>query len=77
MLIDDTQMIRHETKSKKVMKLLSNEITIVPDKEIISSDKKIKIIQEPSIEVDGIGFNYNKKTGIIRIFDSVRVHYDK
>ncbi len=76
-MLDDAQMIRHETKSKKVMKLLSNEITIVPDKEIISSDKKIKIIQEPSIEVDGIGFNYNKKTGIIRIFDSVKVHYDK
>ena len=76
-MLIDAQMIRHETKSKKVMKLLSNEITIVPDKEIISSDKKIKIIQEPSIEVDGIGFNYNKKTGIIRIFDSVKVHYDK
>ena len=76
-MLDDAQMIRHETKSKKVMKLLSNEITIIPDKEIISSDKKIKIIQEPNIEVDGIGFNYNKKNGIIKIFDSVRVHYDK
>lgn len=76
-MLDDAQMIRHETKSKKVMKLLSNEITIIPDKEIVSSDKKIKIIQEPNIEVDGIGFNYNKKTGIIKIFDSVRVHYDK
>ena len=76
-MLDDAQMIRHETKSKKVMKLLSNEITIIPDKEIVSSDKKIKIIQEPNIEVDGIGFNYNKKTGVIKIFDSVRVHYDK
>ena len=76
-MLDDAQMIRHETKSKKVMKLLSNEITIIPDKEIISSDKKIKIIQEPNIEIDGIGFDYNKKNGIIKIFDSVRVHYDK
>ena len=76
-MLEDAQMIRHETKSKKVMKLLSNEITIIPDKEILSSDKKIKIIQEPNIEVDGIGFKYNKKTGIIKIFDSVRVHYDK
>ena len=76
-MLDDAQMIRHETKSKKVMKLLSNEITIIPDKEIVSSDKKIKIIQEPNIEVDGIGFNYNKKTGVIKIFNSVRVHYDK
>ena len=76
-LLDDAQMIRYETKSKKVMKLLSNEITIIPNKEILSSDQKIKIIQEPNIEVDGIGFNYNKKTGIIKIFDSVKVHYDK
>lgn len=76
-MLDDAQMIRHETKSKKVMKLLSNEITIVPDKEILSSDQKIKIIQEPNIEIDGVGFNYNKKTGIIKIYDSVRVHYDK
>jgi lipopolysaccharide export system protein LptC len=76
-MLDDAQMIRHETKSKKVMKLLSNEITIVPDKEILSSDQKIKIIQEPNIEIDGVGFNYNKKTGIIKIYDSVKVHYDK
>ena len=76
-MLDDAQMIRHETKSKKVMKLLSNEITIIPNEEILSSDQKIKIIQEPNIEIDGIGFNYNKKTGIIKIFDSVKVHYDK
>ena len=76
-MLDDAQMIRHETKSKKVMKLLSNEITIVPEKEILSSDQKIKIIQEPNIEIDGVGFNYNKKTGIIKIYDSVKVHYDK
>jgi lipopolysaccharide export system protein LptC len=76
-MLNDAQMTRYETKSKKVMKLLSNEITIVPDKEILSSDQKIKIIQEPNIEIDGVGFNYNKKTGIIKIHDSVRVHYDK
>jgi lipopolysaccharide export system protein LptC len=76
-MLDDAQMIRYETKSKKVMKLLSNEITILPDKEILSSDQKIKIIQEPNIEIDGVGFNYNKKTGIIKIYDSVKVHYDK
>lgn len=76
-MLNDAQMIRHETKSKKVMKLLSDEITIIPDQEILSSDQKIKIIQEPNIEIDGIGFNYNKKTGLIKIFDSVKVHYDK
>ena len=76
-MLDDAQMVRHETKSKKVMKLLSNEITIIPNEEILSSDQKIKIIQEPNIEIDGIGFNYNKKTGIIKIFNSVKVHYDK
>lgn len=76
-MLDDAQMIRHETKSKKVMKLLSNEITIIPDMEIVSSDQKIKIIQEPNIEIDGVGFSYNKKTGIIEIFDSVKVQYDK
>jgi lipopolysaccharide export system protein LptC len=76
-MLDDAQMIRHETKSKKVMKLLSNEITIMPDKEILSSDQKIKIIQEPNIEIDGVGFDYNKKTGILKIYDSVKVHYDK
>jgi len=76
-MLDDAQMIRHETKSKKIMKLLSNEITIVPDKEILSSDQKIKIIQEPNIEIDGIGFRYNKKNGTIKIFDSVKVQYDK
>ena len=76
-MLDDAQMIRHETKSKKVMRLLSNEITIIPNKEILSSDQKIKIIQEPNIEIDGIGFNYNKKNGTIKIFDNVKVQYEK
>ena len=40
-------------------------------------DKKVKIIQEPNIEVDGIGLNYNKKLGIIKIMKDVKVQYVK
>ena len=48
------------------MKLLSEEIILLPNKDVLLTDKKVKIIQEPNIEVDGIGLNYNKKQGIIK-----------
>jgi lipopolysaccharide export system protein LptC len=76
-MLGGVEMLRHETKDKKIMKLLSEEITILPNKDILLSDKKVKIIQEPNIEVDGIGLNYNKKQGIIKIIKDVKVQYVK
>ena len=76
-MLGGVEMLKHETKDKKIMKLLSEEIIILPNKDILLSDKKIKIIQEPNIEVDGVGLNYNKKLGIIKINRDVKVQYVK
>lgn len=76
-MLGGVEMLKHETKDKKIMKLLSEEIIILPNKDILLSDKKIKIIQEPNIEVDGVGLNYNKKLGIIKIMKDVKVQYVK
>ena len=76
-MLGGVEMLKHETKDKKIMKLLSEEIIILPNKDILLSDKKIKIIQEPNIEVDGVGLNYNKKLGIIKINKDVKVQYVK
>src|SRR6056300_667468 len=76
-MLGGVEMLKHETKDKKIMKLLSEEIIILPNKNILLSDKKIKIIQEPNIEVDGVGLNYNKKLGIIKINKYVKVQYVK
>lgn len=76
-MLDNVELVRNETKTKKQMKLLSNEVVILPNNEFVTSEKRIKIIQEPNIEVDGIGLQYNKKEGIIKILKEVRVQYAK
>ena len=52
-------------------------IILLPNKDVLLTDKKVNIIQEPNIEVDGIGLNYNKKLGIIKIMKDVKVQYVK
>jgi lipopolysaccharide export system protein LptC len=59
------------------MKLFTNQLLILPNEEILRSDEKVKIVQEPNIEVDGVGLDYNKKNGIVKILKSVKVKYDK
>jgi lipopolysaccharide export system protein LptC len=76
-MLGGVEMLKHETKDKKIMKLLSEEIILLPNKDVLLTDKKVKIIQEPNIEVDGIGLNYNKKQGIIKIMKDVKVQYVK
>ena len=74
---NNVEIVRSETKNKKVMKLFTNQVLILPNEEILRSDEKVKIVQEPNIEVDGVGLDYNKKNGIVKILKNVKVKYDK
>ena len=66
-----------ETLKKKEMKLFTDQIDILPNIGIILTKKPVKIIQEPSIEIYGVGMKYDNKEGILKLLNNVRVHYDK
>lgn len=70
-------LTRFADKNKKELNLYTNELNIFPENEYVFSNLPVKIIQEPNIEIDGVGMNYDKNKNIFNLLDKVKVHYDK
>lgn len=75
-LINNVLLKRVELENKKEMKLHANNITLLPNKNIMLTKDNVKMIQEPSIEIDGIGLKYDKAEGLIKILKNTHVVYD-
>jgi LPS export ABC transporter protein LptC len=73
---DNVVLTRLKTKKKREMKLFTDQLDILPNLDIILTKKPVKIIQEPSIEIYGVGMKYDDKEGIVKLLSNVRVHYD-
>ena len=73
---DNVILTRVATKKKKEMKLFTDQLDILPKMDIILTKKPVKIIQEPNIEIYGIGMKYDNKEGIVKLLSNVKVHYD-
>ena len=73
---DNVVLTRVETSKKREMKLFTDQLDILPNLDIILTKKPVKIIQEPSIEIYGVGMKYDNKEGIVKLLSNVRVHYD-
>ena len=64
-----------KTKKKKEMRLFTDELNILPNKDIVTTQKPVKIIQEPNIEIYGVGMKYDNKEGIVKLLSNVKVYY--
>mgnify|MGYP006075477459 CR=1 FL=1 len=73
----NVELVRLPTAKKKIMKLFTDELNIFTKLDLVTSDKPVKIIQEPDIEIDGIGMKYDKKEGTIKLLSNVKVYYEK
>jgi LPS export ABC transporter protein LptC len=73
---DNVVLTRVKTNKKREMKLFTDQLDILPNLDIILTKKPVKIIQEPSIEIYGVGMKYDNKEGIVKLLSNVRVHYD-
>ena len=74
---DNVVLTRVKTKTKREMKLFTDELNILPNIDIVLTKKPVKIIQEPNIEIYGVGMKYDHKEGIVKLLSNVKVHYDK
>jgi lipopolysaccharide export system protein LptC len=72
---DNVILTRVKTKQKKEMKLFTDQLDILPNMDIVSTKKPVKIIQEPNIEIYGVGMEYDNKEGIVKLLSNVKVHY--
>ena len=73
---DNVILTRVATKKKKEMKLFTDQLDILPKMDIILTKKPVKIIQDPNLEIYGIGMKYDNKEGIVKLLSNVKVHYD-
>ena len=73
---DNVILTRVETNKKRRMELFTDELDIFPNINIVLTKKPVKIIQEPSIEIYGVGMKYDNKEGIVKLLSNVKVHYD-
>ena len=67
---------RLPNNSKKLMSRYTSQLNIVPNEDIVFSKKPVKIIQEPNIEIDGVGMKYDRKENTIKLLSNVKVHYE-
>ena len=58
------------------MSLYTSQLNIVPNEDIVFSKKPVKIIQEPNIEIYGVGMKYDRKENTIKLLSNVKVHYE-
>jgi len=72
---DNVILTRVKTKKKREMRLFTDQLDILPNIDIVLTKKPVKIIQEPNIEIYGIGMKYNNKEGIVKLLSNVKVHY--
>ena len=75
-IMENVTLVRLPNKTKKKMTLYTNELNIIPSKDIVFSRKPVKIVQEPNIEIDGIGMQYDKKENTIKLLRDVKVLYE-
>ena len=61
---------------RKLMSLYTSQVKIIPTEDIVVSKKPVNIIQEPNIEIDGVGMKYDKKENTIKLLSNVKVHYE-
>ena len=73
---ENVMLTRLPNESKKQMTLYTNQLNIIPSEDIVFSKKSVKIIQEPNIEIDGIGMKYDRKENTIKLLSNVKVHYE-
>ena len=68
---------RIATPKKKTMKLFTDSLNIFPNTELVNTKSPIKIVQEPNIEINGVGMEYDKKENTFKLLSNVKVHYEK
>ncbi len=76
-IIDNVKVARLETETKPKMELLTDQLTVLPNKDQAMTKRPVRITQDPKTVVNAIGMRYDKKNGIMTLLQKVRVHYEK
>ncbi|NDF81371.1 MAG: LPS export ABC transporter periplasmic protein LptC [Methylophilaceae bacterium] len=59
------------------MELFTDQLTVLPNKDQAFTKRPVRITQDPKTVVNAIGMRYDKKNGVMKLLEKVRVHYEK
>jgi len=76
-IIDNVKVARLETETKPKMELFTDQLTVLPNKDQAFTKRPVRITQAPKTVVNAIGMRYDKKNGVMKLLEKVRVHYEK
>lgn len=75
--MDNVKVVRGALRQRGELTVLTDFLHILPEQELVKTDRPVSILQAPRTVVRGTGMEYNKKLGVLKLFKNVRVHYER
>lgn len=75
--LDNVKVVRQATAEKGQMQLLTDKLTIVPDKDLATTESPVIITQAPKTKVTAVGMVFDKKNQTMTLQSRVRAHYER
>ncbi len=75
--MDNVQVERGATPGRGKMTVLTEYLHLIPEQEMAITDRPVSILQEPRTVIRATGMEYNKKQRTVKLFNRVRVHYER
>lgn len=76
-LYQNVKINRPASGGRGAMAVFTEYLKIVPDQELVTTDKAVTITQAPKTIIRGTGMIYNKKNSTLTLLKKVHVHYER
>lgn len=71
------QVVRSAAPGRGELTVLTEYLHLIPEKDIVVTDRPVSILQAPHTVVRGTGMEYNKKERTLQMSGRVHVHYER
>ena len=76
-LVDNVKVVRQAFEGKGEMQVLTEKLTIIPKKDLATTNSRVVIKQAPKTVIHAKGMIFDKKNQTIQLFNRVKVHYER
>ena len=76
-LVDNVKVVRQAFEGKGEMQVLTEKLVILPNKELATTNSAVLIKQAPKTVIRAKGMVFDKKNQTIKLFNRVKVHYER
>jgi lipopolysaccharide export system protein LptC len=76
-IVDNVKVVRQAFEGKGEMQVLTEKLIIFPNQDIAKTDSAVTIKQAPKTVIRAKGMVFDKKNQTIKLFNRVKVHYER